>query len=182
MREVPFVVLTSEMIDDATRLVPAAKVHRTTASKIDTLTGYLGELAFAQYFFGDWQRHRVGQNKGEADFPDIEVKTSAFPFRETLNLLVREDYAKKRKPPFYVQVIVAVDSPKADRIKPGTLAHICGYASADAVDRSPLKDFGSKFGGRGGYRCHYIMIRDLHPIEEFNEAYRRHRVSQGRTE
>ena len=177
MREVPIVVLTDEMIADAKCLVPSAQVHRTVASKIDTLTGHLGEFAFAQYFWGDWRRHLVGQNKGDVDFPAVEVKTSAFPFRETLNLLVREDYAEKRKPPFYVQVIVDVDSPKADCIKPGTRAYICGYASAEEVDGSPLRDFGSKFGGRGGYRCHHIMIRDLHPIEGFADAYRRYRES-----
>lgn len=179
MASLPFVVLTKEMIEEAVRLVPGSRVHRTVASSIDTLTGHLGEFAFSHYFFGDWRKHRVGTNKGEADFPDLEVKTSAFPFRDTLNLLVREDYAEKRKPPFYVQVIVDVDSPKAASVKPGTRAYICGYASAEEVDASPLKDFGSKWGRPGGYLCHFIMIRDLHPIQDLAEAYRLRAASCG---
>ncbi|MFO1535741.1 MAG: hypothetical protein ABR586_08760, partial [Thermoplasmatota archaeon] len=62
---------------------------------MDDVTGILGEFAFAQWFFGDWRKHMVGTNKGQMDFVNVEVKTSAFPFRETLNLLVREDYAEK---------------------------------------------------------------------------------------
>ena len=85
------------MINEALRLIPITQVNRTIASKIDTLTGHLGEFAFAQYFFRDWRSHNVGWNKGEPDFGKIEIKTSAFPFNNRLNLLVREDYAQKNK-------------------------------------------------------------------------------------
>lgn len=176
LRSYPQVTLTLEMIEEATSLVPSTRVLRTVASGIDTLTGHLGEFAFAEYFFGDWRLHRVGRNKGQSDFPDVEIKTSAYPFRDTLNLLVREDYAAARKPPFYVQVIIDVPTSTADRIDAGTRAYVCGYARADEVDSSPLKDFRSKFGGPGGYRCHYIAIRDLHPIEHFAETYGRYRA------
>jgi hypothetical protein len=180
MRQYPFVTLTSEMIDEATALVPATRVMRTVASKIDTLAGHLGEFAFAEHFYGSWRQHRVGRNRGQVDFPGIEIKTSAFPIRDTLNLLVREDYAAMRKPPFYVQVILDVPDKKADAVAPGTKAYVCGFASADEVDRSPLRDFGSKFGGSGDYRCHYIAIRDLHPIEELPQAYDNYAAFEGR--
>lgn len=154
------------MIDEAKRLIPATKVERTIASKIDTLTGHIGEFVFAQFLFGDWKKHRVGANKGEVDFPDVEIKTSAYPFSETLHLLVREDYARKRKPKFYVQIIIDVESESAEEILPHTKAMLCGYATSEEIDNAPLKDFGSKLGSNGGYKCHYIPITKLHSIEE----------------
>lgn len=171
-REYPKVELTDKMIIEAEQLVEKVKVNRTIASEIDTLTGILGEFAFAEFLFGDWRQHRVGSNKGEVDFPDIEIKTSAFPFRDDLNLLVREDYAAKRKPAFYVQIVIDVPSRNANEIKPGTLVYICGFAASHEVDIAPMKDFGSKIAKDGGYRCHYITLSALQSMEEFRTAYK----------
>lgn len=170
-KDYPKIILTDEMIASAKELAEKVRVKRTVASKIDTLTGILGEFAFAQYFYGDWKKHRVGSNKGDADFADIEVKTSAYPFSEKLHLLVREDYARKRKPQFYVQVIIDAHSDKAEDIRPGTPACICGFASSDEVDHAPKRDFGSKFGVQGGYQCHYIRISALHLMDTFKAAW-----------
>jgi len=167
MSKASTVILTEEMIEAARALIPATRVRRTVASGIDTLTGILGEFAFAEYFYNDWRRNRVGENKGEVDFEGIEIKASAFPFSDRLNLLVREDYAQKRKPAFYVQIILDVPSRHADTIFPGTKALVCGWATAEEVDRAPKRDFGSKMGGRGGYSCHYIRISALHSMEGF---------------
>ena len=167
MRTYPTVILTKEMIQAAKALIPATEVHRTVASEIDTLTGILGEFVFSQYFYHDWRQHRVGENKGDVDFEDIEIKTSAFPFNDRLNLLVREDYAQKRKPPFYVQIIIDVPSRRADDISPGTKAYLCGWATAEEIGNAPKRDFGSKVGDRGGYRCHHIRITALHSMEAF---------------
>jgi hypothetical protein len=101
----------------------------------------------------------------------VEVKTSAFPLRDSLNLLVREDYGNKRKPPFYVQVILDVSSAKANLIPIGTKAIVSGWATAREVDAAPLRDFGSKLGGRGGYRCYHIPIHALHDMASFMAAY-----------
>lgn len=168
----PNITITDEMINEAQKLVGQVKVQRTIASEIDTLSGNLGEFVFAEYFFGDWKKHRVGKNKGESDFPDIEIKTSAFPFNERLNLLVREDYAKKRKPKFYVQIIIDVESRTAKEIKPNTHAIICGWATSEMVDAAPKRDMGSKLGDRGGYLSHYININDLNDMDNFNDAYK----------
>ena len=172
MSNYPVVTISDEMIDAAQKLVDAVRVNRTVASSIDTLTGILGEFVFAQYFYSDWRKNRVGSNKGDVNFTDIEIKTSAFPFSPRLNLLVREDYAKKRKAPFYVQIIISVQDRKASSINPGTLAYVCGYATAEEVDNAPLKDMGSKFGGYGGYKCHHIEIPDLSQMDGFHEAYK----------
>jgi hypothetical protein len=167
----PKVTITEEWLFKAKELEKQVAVKRTKASDIDTLTGIIGEFAFAQWFYGDWRNNRVGENKGEVNFQDIEIKTSSFPFSNKLNLLVREDYAQKRKPSIYIQIIINVNSKRASRIDPGTEAIICGYAYSEEVEKSPLGDFGSKYGGRGGYRCHYISIKDLHPIEEIKGVY-----------
>ncbi|MCD6336404.1 MAG: hypothetical protein J7M27_13955 [Candidatus Latescibacteria bacterium] len=175
MSKASTVILTEEMIEAARALISATRVRRTVASGIDTLTGILGEFAFAEYFYNDWRQNRVGENKGEVDFEGIEIKASAFPFSDRLNLLVREDYAQKRKPAFYVQIILDVPSRHADTIFPGTKALVCGWATAEEVDRAPKRDFGSKMGGRGGYSCHYIRISALHPME----AFRRKTLERG---
>jgi len=166
MNSYPHIIISQEMIDEAKRLIPQTKVERTIASKIDTLTGHLGEFVFAQYFFNDWRKNFVGKNKGESDFGDFEIKTSAFPFNRKLNLLVREDYARKRKPKFYVQLIIDVASHLADSIPANSRAYLCGYATCEEVNKAPLKDFGSKLGDKGGYRCHYISITKLKPVRE----------------
>lgn len=162
----PSVFITKEMIEEAERLIPQTKVAMTVASKIDTLTGHLGEFAFAEYMFGDWKKNLVGKNKGQNDFGILEIKTSSFPFNPNLNLLVREDYARKRKPQFYVQIILDVPRHSADAVAPGTYAYLCGFATNEEVDKAPLKDFGSKVGEAGGYRCHYIPIQRLKPVDE----------------
>ena len=168
----PSIVITRDMLEAAKALIPSTRVLRTVASKIDTLTGHLGEFAFAEYFYRNWRKHRVGRNKGETDFDDIEIKTSTFPFSERLNLLVREDYARKRKPSFYVQIIIDVDTRDARDIAAGTNAYICGFAFAKEIDNAPKRDFGSKFGHEGGYQCHYISIKNLHSMEVFAKVYR----------
>ena len=171
MAKYPSVIITQEMIDEAKQLIPQTCLNRTITSKIDTLTGHLGEFVFAQYFYNDWRKHKVGNNRGETDFNDIEIKTSAFPFSEKLNLLVREDYAIKRKPAFYIQIIIDVNTRNANQVLPGTKAFICGFATADEIDNAPKRDFGSKLGSSGGYKCHYTSIKDLHPMNGFKEEY-----------
>lgn len=178
MSKYPEIIITEQMISKATELIDQVKVNRTIASKIDTLTGNLGEFVFAQYFYKDWRKNRVGNNKGDVNFVDIEIKTSSFPFSEKLNLLVREDYAKKRKPPFYIQIIIDVASYKSNVILPNTKAYICGYASARDVDKSPLRDFGSKLSSKGGYKCHYISIKKLKSMDSFADAYKRRNIEK----
>lgn len=165
----PVLPVTDEMLDYAATRIEEVKVDRTIASKIDTLTGILGELIFAEYFYGDWEKNNIGSNKGKNDFPEIEIKTSAFPFSANLNLLVREDYAAKRKPKAYVQIVVDVDSSVADEIKEGTTVYICGWATAEEIDNAPIKDAGSKLSKYGGYKCRYISIKKLHPMNKLKD-------------
>lgn len=160
--------ITEEMLETAHATIEHVKVDRTVASPYDTLTGLLGEMAVAQWFLGDWRKHDLVGTKGRPDIEDrIEVKTSAYPFRDTLNLLVREDYAEARKPEVYVQVIINIPTPDAKTIEVGTICRISGWATSDEVAKADLRDFGAKGGGKGGYRCRYIQIRSLHDMDTF---------------
>jgi hypothetical protein len=161
----PRILINADMLHDADAWAKRVAMRRTKASPIDALAGVLGEMIFAQYLFGNWRKHQLGANKGKSDFGTIEVKTSATPFSPRLHLLVREDYARKRKPLCTVQIVVDV-ARDARQIPINTFAMLCGYATSAEIDAAPLKDFGSKFGGDGGYRCHYIPISQLHPIGE----------------
>ena len=166
------------MISEAIKLQQKIKVNRTQASNIDTITGALGEFSFAEWFLGDWKKHEVGNNSGQVDFDDcIEIKTSTFPFRESLNLLVRQDYAIKRQPAFYIQVIIDSNARSLSEITPGTSAIIAGFATGHQVEHAPLKDFGSKFGGKGGYKCHFIEISKLHRMTEFQDQYQQYKLN-----
>jgi hypothetical protein len=172
MANYPNIIITDEMLTFAEDASKYTKVNRTIASPFDTTSGLLGELAFADWFLGDWKLHDVFNTKGKSDFFDeIEIKTSAFPFSDKLNLLVRKDYAEKRKPIFYVQTIINLPNRDIKTINAGMQIILAGYATSEDLDASPLRDFGSKFGGKGGYLCHYIQISKLKNMSLFKEDY-----------
>lgn len=161
------IAITESMLDYAHEIESEVKIHRTKASPQDSVIGILGEMAFAYWLKSDWRWHDPRRRRGLIDFEDsIEIKTSAFKFSRNLNLLVREDYALSRNPDFYVQVIIDGTVNVESKIEKGVDMILCGYATHEEVKKSPLRDFGSKFGGKGGYKCHYISIDYLHPMEE----------------
>jgi hypothetical protein len=162
----------SEMLEEAARLAPTVKVARTQESEVDTLGGILGEFAFAEWFTGDWRSaHEVGRNKGRADFRGVvEVKTSVYPFRETLHLVVREDYGGKPKP-LYVQLIVSTDAAAKKSIVPGTRAILCGYAYHADVAAAKLLTMPMGGGRFTRYRTFQIPIYSLRPMDGFRTAY-----------
>ncbi len=168
----PIIEISKEMISHCKKAIPSVQVHRTKTSPFDTLGGLLGELAFAEWYMGDWRNHDIYNTRGRADFfGEIEIKTSIFPFSNRLNLLVREDYANKRKPKFYIQIIISIENRYKRDIDPGTKAILSGFASSDQIDKAPLRDFGSKFGNSGGYKCRYIPIKNLELMSKFKSAY-----------
>lgn len=167
----PIVSVTEEMLETALEIQHLLRVNRTIASPVDSIVGALGEFAFAEWIYGNWAIHDIINSKGLVDFENaIEIKTSAFPFSNNLNLLVRQDYAKKRKPKFYVQVIINTKNRFVEKILPGTEMILAGFTTSDVVDKAPLKDFGSKYGGKGGYKCHHIRIDNLTPMSLFPRA------------
>jgi hypothetical protein len=168
----PEVQITVAMLEEAARLAPAVRVARTQESEVDTLGGILGEFAFAEWFTGDWRgAHEVGRNKGHADFRGIvEVKASVYPFRETLHLVVREDYGGKPKQ-LYVQVIVSTDNAAKKSIVPGTPAILCGYTYHEDVSAAKLSPMPMGGGRYTRYQAFQIPIRNLLPMDGFRAAY-----------
>lgn len=162
----PRIAIAKEMLDQARSLEMTTQVNRTVTSPYDAVVGLLGEFAVAHYLYGEWRMHQVRDNRGKSDFPneDIEVKTSAFPFSENLNLLVREDYAARRTPSAYVQVIIDIEFRDQRDINPGTEAVLCGWTTSDVVNSAPLRHMGSKLGDRSGYRCRAVPIRSLNDM------------------
>lgn len=167
--ERPVVQITEEMLDEAERLSESVRVHRTRTSPVDTLGGILGEFAVAQWLTGDWKNHEVGANKGKADLLGlIEVKTSVFPFRENLNLVVREDYGSRFKD-LYVQNIIDVQSRDNKLIKPGTRVVICGFATHEQAISQPPREMNMGWR-KTPYKAFQTPISDLQPMAGFRTA------------
>lgn len=155
------------MLAEAERFVDRTRVLRTQASPHDALVGNLGELAFAEKYCGGFKFHQLIANRGETDFPDVEIKTSAHPFRDWLHLKVREDYAAKRQPAFYVQTII--DVPDSDARPDGGMRILfCGFCShEELMARGRLRPQKKKDGVLAGFNCWELPIKWLHPMDEF---------------
>ncbi len=179
--ERPVIEITAEMIEAANELVPASRVHRTRVSPVDTLGGILGEFAFAQWITGDWRKHEVGTNKGKADlFGLVEVKTSIYPFKETLNLVIREDYGAKFKD-VYVQNIIDVADSYRKEIVPGTRAIICGFATHEQATSKPAQPMTMRGGMKTPYGVFKTPITELRPMGEFRDFFSNLTASKGLT-
>lgn len=175
----PTIEITAEQIDAANALVPANRVHRTRVSPVDTLGGILGEFAFSQWLTGDWRNHEVGTNKGKADlFGLVEVKTSIYPFKETLNLVIREDYGSKFKDVYVQHIIDVADSYRKD-IVPGTRVIICGFASHEQATSKPAQPMTMRGGMKTPYKVFTIPISELQPMADFRPWFRTLASSKG---
>lgn len=156
--------VTEEMHRLGDKFFNSVNIPRTITSPYDNGVGAIGEYIWAKYFYNDIKKHNPYETKGKSDFEgEIEIKTSAHPFNDRLNLLVREDYLNK-SPLFYIQIILDYDLKNGKDIPVGTEAIICGYATQDELLAAPKKDFGSKFGGKANYQCHYLPITKLKPV------------------
>ena len=166
--EIPRVAITQEMIDAAEKLRKQVTVHRTKTSPVDTDAGIHGEFAFAQWFYGDWQHNEVGETKGKVDFDGrIEVKTSVFPLNPKLNLPVREDYARRRTPEFYVWCCLDVPSARDKRIIPGREIAIVGWVNGVMAHSNTPQTM----GWMSSYKCHLTPVWMMHPMGSFRTAY-----------
>lgn len=165
--DMPRIGITEEMFAEARRLEEAVRVHRDQSSLQDSLTGLLGEFAFVQWFTGNWRDHAAALTRGRSDIANrIELKTSAFPMNAHLNLVVREDYASKRRPDAYVQMII--DVPSHDRtVVPGLDCLITGWATHDMVLAQAPRHMSAKTALHTAYRSHLVPIASLRPMADF---------------
>lgn len=176
----PVVEISAEMLAEAEGLSESVRIARTRVSPVDALGGVLGEFAVAQWLTGDWRNHEVGQNKGRADlFGLVEIKTSIFPFRENLNLVIREDYGGKFKD-IYVQTIIDVESRNNKLIKPGTPVVICGFATHEQATSKPAREM--NMGWRTTpYKAFQTPISELQPMAGFDAFLRKVAAAKGMT-
>lgn len=142
-------------------------MNRTQESNIDTEIGIMGELIFAQWLYGDYLKGNslaeIEHNFGQVDFEGrYEIKASAHKFSWKLHLPVRQDYAEKRKPLYYVQVLFDTDKPV---ISVYTDALIIGWcSSAVALDREP-----ETMGRVTSFKCYLTPFSDLLPMHDLKE-------------
>ncbi|NJM42558.1 MAG: hypothetical protein HC853_18360 [Anaerolineae bacterium] len=120
----------------------ARQMQRTRASGQDSYIGTLGELTWAKLRYGDWRTFDTLHTKGQSDdtgppgsvYGSVEVKTSKTRLSSQSHLMVREDYAHKRQPAFYVLVLIGQDQKPQEECE----AYVCGWAThAEVVARPP---------------------------------------------
>lgn len=161
------VEITTPMIQYCNKIKDRLDMNRTKESSIDTEVGIMGELVFAQWMYGDYMRgntlSEIRDNFGQVDFDGrYEIKASAHKFSWKLHLPVRQDYAEKRKPLYYIQVLFDTDKPV---ISVYTNAMIIGYcSSAMALDREP-----ETMGRVTSFKCYLTPFSDLLPMSDFRE-------------
>lgn len=174
---VPRIKITKAMLGFARKMEKDVKVLRTKTSPVDSLAGVIGELAFAQWFYGTWKKNEVGINKGNADFEGlVEVKTSVFPLSNDLNLPIREDYAKSRCPPLYVWCCIDVPSRHDKQIRPGLEVAIVGWTTGKKAHSAPLRNM----GWVSSYKCHLTPVPELEVMKGFANAFEHARRTTAR--
>ena len=143
------------------------KIKRTRASPLDAYIGTLGELVWAQLRYGSHTNFDTLNSRGKVDDPgthaSVEVKTSKTRISPLSHLMVREDYALRRQPSFYVLVLIPQTQPPfAERD-----AFVCGWAShTEVIARPPIERISTHTGRAQGFRCYEVAASDLHPLAE----------------
>lgn len=157
------------------------QMQRTRASPADAYIGTLGELVWAQLRYGSYAGFDTLHSQGKVDDHGsvnplepiveigikieigIEIKTSKTRVSPHSHLMVREDYARRRQPDFYVLVLIPhTQAPSAERD-----AFVCGWAShAEVIARPPIERISTHTGRTQGFRCYEVAAADLHPLHE----------------
>jgi len=144
------------------------QMSRTRASQQDAYIGTLGELVWAKLRYGDWSHFDTLHTRGKSDDAgsgdsagDVEIKTSKTRISTSSHLMVREDYALKRQPAFYVLVLVPQDQPPQQERD----AYVCGWAShAEVIARPPIERISRHTQRPQGFRCYEVGCGDLKPL------------------
>lgn len=169
---IPRIKITNAMLVFAKEKEKDVAVMRTKTSPVDALAGAIGEVAFAQWFYGDWRKNEVGLNQGRPDFEGlVDVKTSVYPLSNRLNLPIREDYARARCPALYVWCCINVPSPYEKDIRSGLDVAIVGWTTGKKGNSAPL----GYMGWVRSYRCHLTPVPELETMETFQSAVERAR-------
>ena len=165
--DVQLIDITSDMIQYVNRIKTKLGIERTKESEIDTEVGLMGELVFAKWWYGDYMKGNTLQdlknNFGHADFDGkFEIKASCHRWSEKLHLPVREDYANKRTPQYYVQVLF--DTDKA-AITTETRALIIGWIHGEQAKNGELRAMGKITS----FKCYLTPFTELSPMSDLRE-------------
>ena len=128
--------------------------------------GVLGEVAWCIYRYGraNWKAHALNIKHGNVDDNDpllsVEIKASKVANPGRCKLLVKEAYAKARRPDVYTQIFFLSSEPDFAE----TIAYVMGYASHAAVIAAPLERLWiAKLQKYQDYLTHAISVEDLLP-------------------
>ena len=147
------------------------QMRRTRASPWDAYIGTLGELVWAKLRHGHIDQFDTLNTRGQVDDVaagahaswQIEVKTSKTRISPYSHLMVREDYAQRRRPDVYVLVLL----PQSQPIFAERDAFVCGWAThPEVLAHLPRERHSHHTGSAQGFRCHEIAVHELHPLTE----------------
>jgi len=138
-------------------------MRRTRASPYDAYVGVLGELIWARLRYGTITQFDTLHTRGKTDDGNVEIKTSKTRISPNAHLMVREDYALRRAPAYYVLVLIAPDQPPRQERD----AVVCGWATHAEVVAQPPRERISNFTRQPqGFRCYEVRAADLHPLSQ----------------
>tara|TARA_Y100001949_G_scaffold160648_1_gene152402 strand:- start:658 stop:1185 length:528 start_codon:yes stop_codon:yes gene_type:complete len=163
-----YVEITPDMMRYANSLHSKLKMDRTVESEIDSLIGLMGELVFASWFYGDYMKGNtlaeIKENYGQPDFDrKYEIKASCHKYSENLNLPVREDYAKKRTPQYYIQVLFDTEKPAIDtHTRALLIGWIDGYQATEGKEPQTM-------GRVTSFKCYLTPFKQLHPMSDLKD-------------
>lgn len=167
----PWVVITEELFQEAKRLIPQIQLQNDRANEFDALTGTVGELAFAQWFYGDFRSHSVGRNFGKSDFEGIEVKTSLHTLTSARHLIAKASYVETRPAAFYVQCFCNSSTPRRGPLI-GDTVFVAGWLAKEQLLNLGRENWEvTRDGENTGIRTLRVPLPRLNPMEEFKEAY-----------
>lgn len=167
----PWVIITEELLEEAKSLIPRIQLHNERANDFDALTGTIGELAFAQWIYGDFRKHTVGRNFGKSDFEGIEVKTSLHTLTRNRHLIAKASYVEARPAAFYVQCFVNSSTPRRGPLV-GDTVFIAGWLTKDQLLKLGREHWEiTREGKPTGIRTLRVPLPRLNPMEGFSDAY-----------
>lgn len=167
----PWMIITEELLQEAKSLIPKIQLHNERANEFDALTGTIGELAFAEWLYGDFRKHTVGRNFGKADFKGIEIKTSLHTLTNSRHLIAKASYVESRPAAFYVQCFCNSSTPRRGPLV-GDTVFIAGWLAKDELLKLGREHWEvTRDGEQTGIRTLRVPLPRLNPMGQFREAY-----------
>jgi hypothetical protein len=161
-QRIAWIDITTEMMEESSRLVAATQMSRTRAHDHDALLGHIGELAWSVYRYGTIHNHHIAHNFGTADDGEFEIKISAVDLAQSHHLKVREDYLR-RPASYYVQMFI--EGGQAGVMPTvGQRVIIAGYLPGNELHQ--LGHWTTEGSGENAFRTLSVPVRYLRSLTE----------------